>query len=151
MAGKRRVAVYSRHRPKVQEKICKWLLPTIFSENEGIATLGMLKSILSESKCEKCFINFKNIEWADPQPLLCMCLILAESTDKREDTIFDLGSSQENRSTPKHRIFLKFFAEQGFLKAFNNFVVSCLSLDFPSPFQSITTVSGFGQVFSIAS
>lgn len=110
------------YQPKLQRSKCSWELPREFSENEGLAVLGNLQACLSNSKVSECNIDFRHVEWADPQPLLCLGLVLAESRLTRDDIILNLGSTQESDSTSEHRIFLKFFSEQGFLAAFNDHV-----------------------------
>lgn len=112
--------VLQRHKPKLEGKKCSWVLPSEFRENEGLATLGLLQSALSNNQVETCLIDFKHVEWADPQPLLCLGLVLAESRLDKKQIILNLGSTDEKWSTSSHRIFLKFLAQQGFLRALAN-------------------------------
>ena len=110
------------NRPYITEnKQCLWILQHEFRENEGLATLGILQSLLSIQKATSCSLNFQNVEWGDPQPLLCLGLVLAESDFKKNQITIDLGSTDINTSTPNHRIFLKFLAQQGFLNALGNY------------------------------
>ena len=122
MSAYRNTAIPPRYRPKLERDECTWVLPSEFSENTGLAVLGMLQDFLSKPQVHTCLVDFRNVQWADPQPLLCLGLVFAESRLTRDDIILNLGSTQESDSASEHRIFLKFFAEQGFLAAFNDHV-----------------------------
>lgn len=113
------VAVKSKYLPEPLGKKCLWKISPEFRENEGLATLGLLQKILASQQIENCTIDLKEVEWADPQPLLCLGLVLAESSLIKDQIILNLGSANEKHSTPAHRIFLKFLAQQGFLIEFD--------------------------------
>lgn len=112
----------STYQPKLQRNKCTWVLPHEFPENDGLAVLGNLQALLSDPAVSGCDIDFRNVEWVDTQPLLCFGLVFAESQLTRDHIILNLGSTRERYSTSGHRIFLKFFAEQGFLTTFSNYV-----------------------------
>ena len=115
-------AVPQYFRPKISGTECRWELPKELNENNGIAVLGFLQDYLSKSHIKSCLVDFKNLEWADPQPLLYIGMLLAESQLAPDKIILNLGSTDINHSTPLHRIFLKFYSQQGFLSAYSNFV-----------------------------
>lgn len=99
------------------DKAWTWRLPTEFRENEGLLVLGLLQTAMSDGKATSCMVDLTNVEWADPQPLLCLALVLAESGLPKKAIVLDLGSTVSNPKTDAHRIFLKFVAQQGFLTA----------------------------------
>ncbi len=99
---------------------CIWTLSKEFQENKGLAALGLLQSYLSSGNVKICLIDLTNVVWADPQPLLSLGLILAESGLQRECIKIELGAAEGD---PGHATFLKFFAEQGFLSAFSNYAI----------------------------
>lgn len=113
-------AVPQRYRPRIARDKCTWVLPGEFPENTGLAILGILQDFLSNPQVNTCLVDIKDVRWADPQPLLCLGLILAESRLTRNRITINLGSTQKDNTSLDHRIFLKFFAEQGFLTAFND-------------------------------
>jgi len=100
-------AVLLTNRPKMDEgkKTCSWKLQREFRENEGLATLGLLQSILNDASTENCSIDFEIVEWADPQPLLFLGLVLANSNLTQRQINIDLGFT-DKASTAEHRIFL---------------------------------------------
>lgn len=106
------------HVPKLSRgNQCYWLLPKHFRENEGMVLLGELQRYLTTASPISIKIDMKDVEWADPQPLLALGLLLAESGVPRKHRIANLGSVDPERGTLEHRVFLKFFAQQGFLTA----------------------------------
>jgi len=98
-----------------EDGVLGWKLPPTLRENEGLAILGSLQDRLSHPKVQRCRIDLTDTEWVDPQPLLCLGLVLAESGLPPSSIELDLGSAPD-RST-NHRTFLKFLARQGFLTA----------------------------------
>lgn len=106
-----------KFQPYIDGQTCRWLLPTDFNENTGLASLGKLQSLLKNDAIQCCKIDTGMITWADPQPLLCLGLILAESRLEKSQINMDIGKIEDcNRD---HLIFLKFFARQGFLLEFS--------------------------------
>ena len=120
MAARQRSAVPVSNRPTAIGRTCKWKVPKILCENEGLAILGLLQRHL-KGGATNCVIDFHEVEWADPQPLLCLGLVIAESQLDPRQVVWNLGSTSEKFSTEGHRIFLKFLAQQGFLTAFAEF------------------------------
>lgn len=106
--------------PREYDGKCSWRLPKELRENEGLAVLGNLQSILNAG-VRSCSLDLGDVEWIDPQPLLCLGLLLAESGLQKRNIEIELGSTQAS-SAVEHRIFLKFFSQQGFLAAFAQFV-----------------------------
>lgn len=115
------LAFQKKYRPFLNGTKCTWRLPNEFRENEGLLVLGVLQNIFLEGKATTCAVDLREVQWADPQPLLCLGLILAESRLPKKSIAVNLGSSDEKTSEPAHRIFLKFFAQQGFLNAISEF------------------------------
>lgn len=113
----------AENRPQIIGTKCLWKIFPEFRENEGLLTLGLLQKNLLNDKVQSCQIDFGDVEWADPQPLLCLGLVLAESELKKNQIILNLGSTSEKHSSQAHRIFLKFFSQQGFLTALGNYVL----------------------------
>lgn len=128
-----------KYHPSLNGTKCSWLLPVEFSENNGFALLGMLQDLLSKPEVEYVFIDLQNIHWVDPQPLLCLGLVIAESKLKKDNIILNLCSMEkdEDVSAVKHRKFLKFFAEQGFLAAFNDYMIFCFDGKYQYNFQDL--------------
>ncbi len=108
--------------PKLQKKNtqCIWKLPPEFNENKGMSSLGFFQSCLLDKRLNNCRIDFQHVEWADPLPLLCLGLILAESKLAKSKIIINLGGRDKKRATTLQRIFLKFLAKQGFLLQLSN-------------------------------
>jgi hypothetical protein len=123
MAVSKESVVPQEFRPQLLKSKCVWELPVEFSENKGLSTLGLLQTILSNNKVEICQIDFRKVEWSDPQPLLCLGLVLCESNLRKDQIILNLGSTNEKFSTSYHRIFLKFLAQQGFLMTLSDHVL----------------------------
>lgn len=104
--------------PKLtRDNQCYWLLPKQFRENEGMILLGRLQEYLQKTSISSTIIDLKDVEWADPQPLLALSLLLAESNINKKNRIVKLGSVAPKNGDYAHQIFLKFFAQQGFLTA----------------------------------
>lgn len=114
-------AVPRQFLPNSLGKKCLWKVSPEFRENDGLATLGLLQTLLREKSFDLCKIDLDVVEWADPQPLLCLGLILAESNLKKDKIILNLGSANTRHSTQAHRVLLKFLAQQGFLTALGNY------------------------------
>lgn len=101
-----------------RKSVCKWILPSDFNENFGQASLGILQKILKEHTLNYCLIDMSNVIWADPVPLLCLALLLAGSGLPKEMINIELGEI-EDIGDRDHRVYLKFFAKQGFLNVFS--------------------------------
>lgn len=123
MTTKTQTAVPIEYRPAVRARTCRWKVTTELMENEGLATLGLLQQFL-KADVETCLVDLSGVEWADPQPLLCLGLVLAESFLDRSCVVLDLGRTS---GTQNHCIFLKFMAQQGFLAALGEH--ACLRVD----------------------
>lgn len=104
--------------PKPKGSICRWKLPKDFNENIGLGCLGKLQELLQNDNIKQCEIDFAEVIWADPQPLLCLGLVLAESRLTKNHITIDLGNKRV--SNREHLIFLKFFSNQGFLNEFSD-------------------------------
>lgn len=117
----RKTVVSNKNCPKISGSKCEWALFANFKENDGLATLGLLQDCLKGENISSCYLNFEMVEWADPQPLLILGLILAESKLKKHKIIIDLGTATKESKNINHKIFLKFFAQQGFIRVYGTF------------------------------
>ena len=108
--------------PTIQDTKCFWILPPDFNEMIGQASLGILQNFLTEQDIRECKINLEKVIWADPVPLLCLGLLLAESNLEKERIVLHLGDIEENQHNKDHLVFLRFFAKQGFLTAFGQYM-----------------------------
>lgn len=111
-----------RYCPTIQGTKCLWMLPPDFNEIIGQASLGILQKFFADRSVQECVINLEKVTWADPVPLLCLGLLLAESNIDKNRILLKLGEIEDHQYNKDHQIFLKFFAKQGFLTAFSPYV-----------------------------
>jgi hypothetical protein len=88
-------------------------LPKIFSEINWIDESKKIISHLNSSSKKN--IDMSRVEWADPVPLLWLCLVL------RDHSKVNLEIDVESNSI-HHRRFLCFFLQHGFFDEYSNFV-----------------------------
>jgi hypothetical protein len=100
--------------PALSDGVCHWRLPLTLRENDLVGALGALQRILAESKTQSIYIDLSDVEWADPLPLLQLATLLAEA--KKPKTNITVILSDVTEPLLSHRIFLKFLAQQGFIR-----------------------------------
>ncbi len=111
-----------KYSPTSDATNCFWTLPMDFNEISGQSNLGILQNILLNQEIQECTINLEEVTWADPVPLLCLGLLLAESRIEKDRITINLGDIDNYQNNRDHLIFLKFFATQGFLSTFGHYV-----------------------------
>jgi hypothetical protein len=83
-------------------------------------TLGDYRRLLFD-RPKEIALDFSRVEWADPLSLLMLGVLLASYRPK--DTVIHIKLGDRAKSTDEHRVFLKFFADQGFLESFAPFSI----------------------------
>lgn len=99
-------------------------LPKHFREYDCSIHLGRIQETLrKKDRFLKLKVNMEITEWGDPLALLALGAMLYTINEYRSETEQQINVllGEHSINSIQHSIFLKFIAEQGFIKAYGNF------------------------------